>query len=78
MDTREAYQELGVDPSISDAELKTIWRRLVATWHPDRNAAVGASRRMQQINKAYQHIRQLRDGQIDDTNDDATPCFCAT
>jgi molecular chaperone DnaJ len=71
MDTREAYQELGVDPSISDAELKTIWRRLVATWHPDRNAAVGASRRMQQINKAYQHIRQLRDGQIDDTNDDA-------
>lgn len=64
MDTREAYQELGVDPSVSDAELKVIWRRLVAAWHPDRNATADASRRMQHINKAYQHIRQLRDDQI--------------
>jgi len=70
MDTREAYQELGVDPSVSDAELKTIWRRLVAAWHPDRNATAGASRRMQHINKAYQHIRQLRDGQSDGVVDD--------
>ncbi|MCF8169388.1 MAG: DnaJ domain-containing protein [Rhodoferax sp.] len=69
MDTREAYQELGVDPNVSDAELKTIWRRLVAAWHPDRNATADASRRMQHINKAYQHIRQLRDGQSDGTND---------
>jgi molecular chaperone DnaJ len=65
MDTREAYQELGVDPSVSDAELKAIWRRLVAAWHPDRNATADASRRMQHINKAYQHIRQLRDGTDD-------------
>ena len=71
MDTREAYQELGVDPTVSDAELKTIWRRLVAAWHPDRNATVGASRRMQHINKAYQHIRQLRDGHSDGTDDAA-------
>jgi molecular chaperone DnaJ len=69
MDTREAYQELGVDPTVSDAELKTIWRRLVAAWHPDRNATVGASRRMQHINKAYQHIRQLRDGQSGGADD---------
>jgi molecular chaperone DnaJ len=69
MDTREAYQELGVDPNVSDAELKAIWRRLVATWHPDRNATVDASRRMQHINKAYQHIRQLRDGQSASTDD---------
>jgi molecular chaperone DnaJ len=69
MDTREAYQELGVDPGVSDAELKRIWRRLVAAWHPDRNATAGASRRMQNINKAYQHIRQLRDGQSDGTAD---------
>ena len=69
MDTREAYQELGVDPSVSDAELKTIWRRLVAAWHPDRNATAGASRRMQHINKAYQHIRQLRDAHSDGAED---------
>lgn len=69
MDTNEAYQELGVDPSVNDAELKIVWRRLVAAWHPDRNATAGASRRMQQINKAYQHIRQLRDCQSDGTDD---------
>ena len=69
MDTREAYRELGVGPTVSDAELKAIWRRLVAAWHPDRNATVGASRRMQHINKAYQHIRQLRDGQSDGADD---------
>jgi molecular chaperone DnaJ len=62
MDTQEAYKELGLDPSASDAKLKATWRRLVAAWHPDRNAAASAGRRMQLINKAYQHIRQLRDG----------------
>ena len=65
MDTQEAYAELGLDPSASDAQLKASWRRLVATWHPDRNAALDAGRRMQSINKAYQHIRQLRDGDAD-------------
>ncbi len=62
METHEAYEELGVHPSVSDAELKAVWRRLVAAWHPDRNGTPDASRRMQHINKAYQHIRQLRDG----------------
>jgi len=62
MDTQEAYKELGLAPSASDAQLKATWRRLVAAWHPDRNAAADAGRRMQLINKAYQHIRQLRDG----------------
>jgi molecular chaperone DnaJ len=71
VDTREAYLELGVNPSVSDSELKSVWRRLVAAWHPDRNTSSGASRRMQQINKAYQHIRQLRDGSNESADDDA-------
>lgn len=71
METQEAYAELGLDPSVSDAQLKTTWRRLVAAWHPDRNAAADAGRRMQQINKAYQHIRQLRDGDGPDADTDA-------
>jgi molecular chaperone DnaJ len=70
MDTQEAYAELGLDASASDAELKASWRRLVATWHPDRNAAADAGRRMQTINKAYQHIRQLRDGDGTDAADE--------
>ncbi len=62
METQQAYAELGLDPSSSNAQIKASWRRLVAAWHPDRNAAADAGRRMQRINKAYQHIRQLRDG----------------
>ncbi len=68
MDTHLAYEELGLHPSASDAELKASWRRLVATWHPDRNGAADAGRRMQSINKAYQHIRQLREGAGEDVD----------
>lgn len=69
MDTEEAYKELSLDPSASDEQLKATWRRLVAAWHPDRNGAAGAGRRMQLINKAYQHIRQLRDGNGNGSDD---------
>ena len=61
METQAAYQELGLTPSASDAQIKATWRRLVAAWHPDRNAAAEAGGRMQRINKAYQHIRLVRD-----------------
>ena len=71
MDDQEAYEELGLDPSASDAQVKATWRRLVAAWHPDRNAAENAPARMQLINKAYQHIRQLRDGNNNDELDTA-------
>lgn len=76
MDTHEAYAELGLDPSATDAELKAAWRRLVAAWHPDRNAAAHAGSRMQAINKAYQHIRQLRDAgepEAEETEESAAP-----
>ena len=53
MDTQEAYAELGLHPGATDAQLKASWRRLVAAWHPDRNAAADAGHRMQSINKAY-------------------------
>ena len=75
MYTQTAYDELGLDPSASDDQIKATWRRLVAAWHPDRNAAADAGKRMQQINKAYQHIRQLRDidrGASDDAGEKAT------
>ena len=73
MDTQEAYAELGLSPGATDAELKSAWRRLVAAWHPDRNAAAHAGSRMQAINKAYQHIRQLRDaGEVEDETEGET------
>ena len=66
MDTAEAYRALGLSHSASDAELKACWRKLVATWHPDRNPAAEAVQRMQAINKAYQHIRLVREGKLTD------------
>jgi molecular chaperone DnaJ len=71
MDTHAAYEELGLNPNASDLQIKAAWRRLVAAWHPDRNASADAGSRMQRINKAYQHIRQLRDGEGDDPVDDS-------
>lgn len=64
MDTEEAYLALGLDCRASDAELKASWRKLVARWHPDRNPAADAVQRMQAINKAYQHIRLVREGKL--------------
>lgn len=79
MNTHHAYQELGLSPSASDAELKTAWRRLVAAWHPDRNPAANALQRMQAINKAYQHIRQLRDETGSQPEaDDSSPASAST
>jgi len=71
MDTQEAYDVLGLDASATDAQLKASWRKLVAAWHPDRNAAANAGSRMQTINKAYQHIRQLRDANADGEEQEA-------
>lgn len=52
-----AYAELGLAPGANAAQVKAAWRRLVAQWHPDRNAAPGALARMQRINTAYKTIR---------------------
>lgn len=77
METHEAYAQLGLHPGATDAQLKASWRRLVATWHPDRNTAADAPRRMQSINKAYQHIRQLRDGDGQEPGDVAASAAAA-
>lgn len=62
MDKHEAYRELGLPPTASDDQLKAAWRRLVSRWHPDRNPSRDAASRTQRINKAYHHLRALRDG----------------
>jgi len=61
MDKHEAYRELGLPPTASDEQLKAAWRRLVSRWHPDRNPSRDAASRTQRINKAYHHLRGLRD-----------------
>jgi molecular chaperone DnaJ len=52
-----AYAELGLTPGATEPEVKAAWRRLVARWHPDRNASDDAVDLMQRINRAYEQIR---------------------
>jgi molecular chaperone DnaJ len=65
MTTDDAYAELGLLPGAGLAEAKVAWRNLVSRWHPDRNRHVGASARMQRINRALEQIRDDTDGLVE-------------
>ena len=65
---RDAYRLLGVGESVSDAELKKVYRRLMSQHHPDKLVARGlpeqmvrdATEKTQQIKAAYELIRKSR------------------
>ena len=60
---------MGVDPDVSDEQLKKTYRRLVKEHHPDRLIAKGlpkefidvANERLAAINTAYDKIEKIRD-----------------
>ncbi|EAR10950.1 co-chaperone DjlA [Reinekea blandensis] len=64
----ECYQVLGVESTVSDAELKKAYRRLMNQHHPDKLVARGlppemmaiAKEKTQDIQKAYEQIRNAR------------------
>lgn len=64
----DAYRLLGVGKTISDAELKKTYRRLMSQHHPDKLVAKGlpeqmiedATEKTQQIKAAYELIRKSR------------------
>ena len=64
----EAYRELGVSASASDAEVKKAYRRLMSEHHPDKLAARGlpeemrrvAEERTREIRAAYERIKEVR------------------
>ena len=67
---KDAYDILGVKQSVSDADLKRAYRRLMNQHHPDKLVAKGlpdemmkiATEKTQKIQKAYDMIRQSRKG----------------
>lgn len=66
--TNDAYKVLGVSSSISDAELKKVYRKLMSENHPDKLAGRGlpesmremAEERTQEITHAYDVISESR------------------
>src|SRR5438105_6000839 len=52
------YQTLGVQRGASDAEIKTAYRKLAMTYHPDRNnGAKEAEEKFKAITEAYDVLR---------------------
>ena len=64
----EAYKALGVEPSISDKDLKKAYRKLMSQYHPDKMIAKGvpkemlemATQKAQEIQAAYDVIEKDR------------------
>ena len=54
----DPYKVLGVSPNATDDEIKQAYRRLARKYHPDLNPGdQEAARKMQQINAAYEQIK---------------------
>jgi DnaJ-class molecular chaperone len=60
------YQILGVDKQTDIAEIRTVYRKLVLQYHPDRNNHLSEAEKkklalkLQQVKEAYEKIKQER------------------
>lgn len=54
---KDYYRILQVDRSAEQEVIDAAYRRLARKYHPDNNRSADAARRMQEINKAYEVLR---------------------
>lgn len=65
-DVNWAYTALEIEPSATDDEVKSAYRRMAMKYHPDKVASAGedvkkqATEKFRAINEAYEHIKTLR------------------
>jgi len=57
MAAKSHYDILGVSKTASDIEIKKAYRSLSLKYHPDRNPDPGASEKIQEINSAYECLK---------------------
>lgn len=57
MEFKDYYKALNVERTASDEEIKKAFRRLARQHHPDISKAPDASARMQELNEAYEVLR---------------------
>lgn len=58
--TREAYETLQVSPSAEPEVIAAAYRRLAQKYHPDVNSSPAANQRMQDLNWAFEILRDPR------------------
>ncbi|HEY3728142.1 MAG TPA: J domain-containing protein [Solirubrobacteraceae bacterium] len=61
----DPYQTLGVSAGVSDAELRSAYRRLVRLHHPDHNGgSIESARRFEAVQEAYTQILTMRKAHV--------------